>query len=148
MDGDLAQAAEISAKILGGWTSAAATAQERTDFLTHSTDLMTKAANASAVDVKGLSQGIFNAQGIAKTAGVSFDDLTTTLATLAPRFASSSEAGNSLKNMIARLQPTTDPAADAMRGLVCTPKRPVQRSTTRRVTSSASRRPRNCCKIA
>jgi TP901 family phage tail tape measure protein len=117
MDGDLAQAAEISAKILGGWTSAAATAQERTDFLTHSTDLMTKAANASAVDVKGLSQGIFNAQGIAKTAGVSFDDLTTTLATLAPRFASSSEAGNSLKNMIARLQPTTDPATDAMQGL-------------------------------
>jgi hypothetical protein len=39
--------------------------------------------------VKELSLGIFNAQGIAKAAGVSFDDLTTTLAELAPRFASS-----------------------------------------------------------
>jgi TP901 family phage tail tape measure protein len=117
MDGDLVAAAEISAKILGGWTDAAATAQQKTDFLTMSTNLMTKAANASAVDVKGLSQGIFNAQGIAKVAGVGFEDLTTTLATLAPRFASSSEAGNSLKNMIARLQPTTDPATEAMAGL-------------------------------
>lgn len=117
MEGDLVSAAEISAKILGGWADASATAQQKADFLTHSTDLLTKAANASAVDVKGLSQGIFNAQGIAKTAGVSFDDLTTTLAALAPRFASTSEAGNSLKNMIARLQPTTSPAASAMEGL-------------------------------
>lgn len=117
MDGDLVSAAEISSKILGGWAASNATAAEKADFLTHSTDLLTKAANASAVDVKGLSLGIFNAQGIAKTAGVSFDDLTTTLAALAPRFASSSEAGNSLKNMIARLQPTTDPAASAMEGL-------------------------------
>lgn len=117
MEGDLVAAAEISAKILGGWADANATAAQKADFLTHSTDLMTKAANASAVDVKGLSQGIFNAQGIAKTAGVSFDDLTTTLAALAPRFASTSEAGNSLKNMIARLQPTTDPATVAMMGL-------------------------------
>jgi hypothetical protein len=89
----------------------------KADFLTHSTDMLTKAANASSTDVEGLSRGIFNAQGIAKVAGVSFDDLTTTLAELAPRFASSSEAGNSLKNMIARLQPTTDPAIDAMESL-------------------------------
>jgi len=117
MDGDLVKAAEISSKVLGGWTAANATAQEKTDFLTLATDLMAKAANASATDVEGLSRGIFNAQGIAKTAGVGFGDLTTTLALLAPRFASSSEAGNSLKNMIARLQPTTDPARDAMASL-------------------------------
>jgi TP901 family phage tail tape measure protein len=117
MDGDLVKAAEISSKILGGWTDANATAAEKTDFLAHSTDMLTKAANASSTDVEGLSRGIFNAQGIAKVAGVSFDDLTTTLAELAPRFASSSEAGNSLKNMIARLQPTTDPAIDAMESL-------------------------------
>jgi len=117
MKGDLAGAAEISAKILGGWTSASATAAEKADFLTHSTDLLTKAANASSVDVKELALGIFNAQGIAKTAGVPFDDLTTTLALLAPRFASSSEAGNSLKNMIARLQPQTANQAGAMKAL-------------------------------
>lgn len=114
MEGDLVKAAEISSKILGGWSDANATASEKTDFLARATDLLTKAANASATDVEGLSRGIFQAQGIAKTAGVSFDDLTTTLALLAPRFASSAEAGTSVKNMIARLQPTTDPATIAM----------------------------------
>jgi len=117
MDGDLVKAAEISSKVLGGWTDATATAEQKTEFLTMATDLMSKAANASATDVEGLSRGIFNAQGIAKTAGVGFGDLTTTLALLAPRFASSSEAGNSLKNMIARLQPTTKPATEAMEAL-------------------------------
>jgi len=117
MEGDLVKAAEISSKILGGWSDVNATAADKAAFLTHSTDMLTKAANASATDVEGLSRGIFNAQGIARTAGVSFDDLTTTLAELAPRFASSSEAGNSLKNMIARLQPTTKPAAAMMEDL-------------------------------
>ena len=117
MGGDLVKAAEISSKIMGGWAGVGATAAEKADFLTHATDLLTKAANASATDVEGLSLGIFNAQGIARTAGVGFEDLTTTLAALAPRFESSSVAGNSLKNMIARLQPTTDPATAAMAGL-------------------------------
>lgn len=114
MKGDLVKAAEISSKILGGWTAVTATGADKTAFLTHATDLLAKAANASSTDVEGLSRGIFQAQGIAKTAGVSFDDLTTTLAELAPRFASSAEAGTSLKNLISRMQPTTDPAIDAM----------------------------------
>lgn len=117
MDGDLVSAANISAKILGGWAEAGATAAQKADFLTHATDQLTKAANASSVDVKELSLGIFNAQGIAKAAGVSFDDLTTTLAELAPRFASSSEAGTSLKNLIVRLNPTTKSAVGAMQSL-------------------------------
>jgi len=117
MGGDLVKAAEISSKILGGWTSVNATAAEKSDFLTHSTDMLAKAANASSTDVEGLSRGIFQAQGIAKTAGVSFDDLTTTLAELAPRFASSAESGTSLKNFIARMQPTTAPAIAAMEQL-------------------------------
>lgn len=117
MGGDLVKAAEISSKIMGGWAGVNATAADKAAFLTHATDMLAKAANASSTDVEGLSQGIFNAQGIARTAGVSFDDLTTTLAELAPRFASSSEAGNSLKNMIVRLQPTTQPAIDAMTAL-------------------------------
>lgn len=117
MDGDLVKAAEISSKVMGGWTAMTDSAADKSAFLTHATDLLAKAANASSTDVEGLSLGIFNAQGIAKTAGVSFDDLTTTLAELAPRFASSSEAGTSLKNLISRLQPTTKPAIAAMEGL-------------------------------
>lgn len=117
MGGDLVAAADVSSKILGGWASANATAEEKAALLTHATDQLTKAANASSVDVNELSLGIFNAQGSAKTAGATFDDLTTTLAALSPRFASSSEAGNSLKNVIARLQPTTKPAYEAMLSL-------------------------------
>jgi TP901 family phage tail tape measure protein len=117
MDGDLAAAAEVSAKILGGWADANATAADKSKFLTDATDLLTKAANASSVDVHELSLGIFNSQGIAKAAGVSFEDLTTTLAELAPRFASSSEAGTSLKNLIARLNPTTKSQIGAFKAL-------------------------------
>src|SRR5262245_22826375 len=63
MSGDLAAAAEVSAKILGGWTSQSASAADKAAFLTSATDLLTKAANASSVDVHELSLGIFNAQG-------------------------------------------------------------------------------------
>lgn len=117
MGGDLVAAAETSSKILGGWISQSATAADKSDFLAKATDLLTKAANASSVDVHELSLGLFNAQGVAKNAGVSFEDLTTTLAELAPRFASSSEAGNSVKNMLSRLQPTTKSAIAAFEGL-------------------------------
>jgi len=117
MKGDLAGAAEVSAKIVAGWADVNATAADKANLLTHATDLFTKAANASSTDVEQLSRGIFNAQGIAKTAGVSLDDLTTTIAELSGDFSSSSEAGTSLKNMIARLQPTTDPATEAMKAL-------------------------------
>lgn len=117
MNGDLVEAATVSAKILGGWADMNATAAEKSDFLTKATDLLTKAANASSVDVHELSLGIFNAQGTARAAGVEFNDLVTTLAELAPRFASSSEAGNALKNVIVRMQPTTKPAIAAFEEL-------------------------------
>jgi trimeric autotransporter adhesin len=116
-DLDLAQAATISAKAIGGWVSQSATAQERADFLTHSTDLLAKAANASTVDVDDLALGLYNVQGPAKLAGVSFDETVTTLAQLAPSFASSADAGTSFKTFLSRLQPTAAPAAAAMEGL-------------------------------
>ncbi len=117
MDGDLKGAAETSAKILGGWAEQGATAAEQADLLTKATDLLTKAANASTVDVKDLALGLYNVQGTAKTTGLSLDETTTALAELAPRFASSSEAGTSFKNFLVRLQPTTKPAAAAMKDL-------------------------------
>lgn len=114
---ELAQAAEISAKTVGGWSDVNWTAAQRAEFLAHSTNLMAQAANASTVDVDELVLGLYNAQAAAKSAGISFDETTTTLALVSARFASSSEAGNAFKNFIQRLQPTTKPATEAMQQL-------------------------------
>ncbi len=116
-DLDLASASTIAAKALGGWVDIAADAKTKADFLTHSTDLLQKAANASTVDVKDLALGLYNVQGTAKLAGVSFDETVTALAQLAPSFSSSADAGTSFKTFLARLQPTTKPAIAAMQGL-------------------------------
>ena len=53
----LADAANIAAKAVGGWTAVTATAQEKADFLTHATDLMARTANAATVDVDELALG-------------------------------------------------------------------------------------------
>lgn len=116
-DLDLASASTIAAKALGGWVDIAADAKTKAEFLTHSTDLLQKAANASTVDVKDLALGLYNVQGTAKLAGVSFDETVTALAQLAPSFSSSADAGTSFKTFLARLQPTTTPAIAAMEGL-------------------------------
>lgn len=116
-DLDLEEASTIAAKALGGWTDMAASAQEKADFLAHSTDLLSKAANASTVNVDDLALGLYNVQGTAKLAGVSFDETVTALAELAPSFASSADAGTSFKVFLSRLQPTTKPAIAAMKGL-------------------------------
>jgi hypothetical protein len=111
---DLDAAATIAAKTVGGWISPLASAEEKARFMAESMDLLTKAANASTVDVDELALGLYNAQGAANNAGISLGDTVTTLAAVSSSFASSSEAGNSFKNFIARLQPTTKPATEAM----------------------------------
>ena len=117
MGGDLAAAAEVSAKVVGGWADVGATAAQKADLLTHATDLLTKAANASTVDVHDLSLGLYNVQGTAKSAGLSLDETTTALAELAPRFANANTAGTSFRNFLTRIQPSTQPAQDAMEAL-------------------------------
>lgn len=113
----LEDAAIISAKAVGGWTKITDDATTKADFLTQATNVLTQASLASSTTVDQLALGLYNVQGTAKAAGVSFDETVTTLAQLAPSFASSAEAGNSLKNFLIRLQPATKPATDAMRDL-------------------------------
>lgn len=113
----LEQAATIAAKAVGGWVSPFASAEEKASFLVSSTDLLTKAANASTVNVDELALGLYNVQGTAKLAGVSFDETVTALAQLAPSFSSSADAGTSFKTFLTRLQPSTDPATAAMKEL-------------------------------
>lgn len=107
---DLAQSADIVAKQLGVWGSTGTTAADVANQLA-------QAANASTVDVDELAAGLANVSGIAKASGVDFNDLTTTMALIAPNFNSASEAGTSLKTMIQRLQPTTADATAKMKEL-------------------------------
>jgi TP901 family phage tail tape measure protein len=111
---ELADAATIAAKVVGGWTDVAATAEEKARFMAEAMDLITKAANASTVDADELALGLYNVQGAAQNAGLEFQETVTTLAAVSSVFNSSAEAGNSFKNFIARLQPTTKPATEAM----------------------------------
>ena len=104
---DLASAADIVAKQLGVWGETGLTA-------TAAADLLTQAANASTVGVEDLAQGLSQAGGTAKTAGVEYDDLVQTMALLAPGFSSASDAGTSLKTFLARLVPSTKEATAEM----------------------------------
>jgi TP901 family phage tail tape measure protein len=117
MGGDLKAAAETSAKIVGGWADVTATATDKANLLSHATDLLTKAANASTVDVHDLALGLYNVQGTAKTTGLSLDETTTALAELAPRFSSANTAGTSFRNFLVRLQPQTKNQTGAMEAL-------------------------------
>lgn len=113
----LADAAATSAKFLAGWTSSAATAEEKIAFLTSSTDALTKAAAASSTTAAELRLGIFNVQGAAQALHAPFADVVATLAELAPAFESSAQAGTALNVFMSRLVPQTNKAEDAMYAL-------------------------------
>lgn len=117
LKGDLVQAAQISAKTMQAWTSITDNAATKTDFLTHAQNLMTQATTAASTTVDQLFLGLSNVGGTARLAGVSFDETVKALAQLTPAFASSADAGTALKTFFARLQPTTDPAGQAMERL-------------------------------
>lgn len=117
LKGDLVSAAQISAKTMQAWTSITDSAATKTDFLTHAQNLMTQATTAASTTVDQLFLGLSNVGGTARLAGVSFDETVKALAQLTPSFASSADAGTSLKTFFARLQPTTKPAIAAMQEL-------------------------------
>jgi hypothetical protein len=103
---DLAMAAEITAKQLGVWSSQGVTAAQVADR-------MAQAANASTVNVDDLAIGMANVGGVAKIAGLSFDETTQAMALLAPGFSSASDAGTSFKAFLNNLIPTTTAAKSA-----------------------------------
>lgn len=109
-DLELAPAAAIVAKQLGVWADSGVTA---TDVV----DRLAQAANASEVDVDELALGLANVGGVAKAAGLSFDETVTALALIAPGFSSSADAGTSFKTMLAALQPSSASSAEAMQQL-------------------------------
>ena len=113
----LEDAANLSVKMLGTFTSITDTAAEKTAFMAESQNLMTKAANASTLDVATLGDAMLAAGGQAKAIGLDYEDFVTTMGLISPSFGSAAEAGTSFKNFLVRLQPTTGPATKAMQEL-------------------------------
>lgn len=95
---DLAHASEILVKRLGVWADVGLDAET-------ATNLLAQAANASTLDVDGLALGLANAEAVGKNAGLTFEEVVQTMATIAPSFASAADAGTSLKVMFMRLVP-------------------------------------------
>jgi TP901 family phage tail tape measure protein len=111
---DLAFAAELGVKQLGVWVSATASAEEQTRFLAMSQDLLVKAAGASTLNVDNLAAAMNVAGGQAKALDLDYRDFVTGITLISPAFNSAQEAGTGFKNFLARIQPSTNPAKDAM----------------------------------
>lgn len=107
---DLVKSGEIVAKQLGVWGDEAGGA-------TNAVNLLAQSANASTVNVDDLAIGLANAGGVAKGAGLNFEDTVTAIGLIAPGFSSASDAGTSFKAFLNQLNPTTNAAKDAMREL-------------------------------
>jgi len=85
--------------------------------LTHAVNGITAATVASKFNINDYKLALSQAGGVASTVGVNFDDFNTTLAAIAPSFASGSDAGTSFKVFLQRLVPSSDKATEAMQEL-------------------------------
>lgn len=106
----LAPAAEIVAKQLGVWKDQGVNA-------TQVVDQLSQAASASTVNVDDLALGMANVGGVAKAAGLTFDETVTALALISPGFSSASDAATSLKTALTSLQPKSADNISAMKDL-------------------------------
>lgn len=107
---ELGRAGTIVGKVLGAWADTGITA-------TQAVDALAQTANASTADVEGLFQGIANAGGAAKALGINFQDTATVLGLIDSDFASTADAGTSLKVMMSSLTPASARATEAMQEL-------------------------------
>ena len=80
-------------------------------------DQITEVTNASKFTINDYALAIAQAGAVADLVGVDFDDFNTTIAAIAPNFASGSDAGTSLKTMLMNLIPKSQDALDKMKEL-------------------------------
>ena len=77
-------------------------------------DLISGAANASAIDVSEFGQSMAQVGAVANLAGVSFEDTATAIALMGNAGIKGSDAGTSLKSMFQRLIPNTKEQKELM----------------------------------
>ena len=113
---DLASAGDLALPEAASVMSTAMNAFKLSDP-THAADILAGAANASATDVHEMSYALAAVSAVASGAGMSFDDTNTALAVFAQNSLKGSDAGTSLKTMLANLSPKTDTAVKAFQSL-------------------------------
>jgi len=105
--GDMTQAAHVATDAMALWGISA-------DQMGESINGVTGVSNASKFDLNDYALALAQGGGVAAMAGVSFEDFNATIAATSSFFSSGSDAGTSLKTMLASLTPTTKAQKDAM----------------------------------
>lgn len=85
--------------------------------MTKAVDGITSVVNNSKFGFDDFRLALAQGGGVAGAAGVEFEDFTTSIAGIAPLFASGSDAGTSFKVFLQRLIPQSDAATGAMKRL-------------------------------
>lgn len=104
---DLAKASEIMSTALNSYKADAMTAADASNILAGT-------ANASATSVEELQYGLAAVSAVAAGVGMTFKDTNIALGLFANNGLKGSDAGTSLKTMLANLSPMTDKAAGQM----------------------------------
>ncbi|MBK7181261.1 MAG: phage tail tape measure protein [Chloroflexi bacterium] len=97
---DFAQAADIATDVMALFNIAAGNMETAVDGIT-------SVVNNSKFSITDYQYALAQAGGVASTSGVSFDDLNTSIAAIAPLFSDGSSAGAGLKTMLQRLAAPT-----------------------------------------
>jgi len=105
--GDMTQAAHVATDAMALWGISA-------DQMGESINGVTGVSNASKFDLNDYALALAQGGGVAAMAGVSFEDFNATIAATSSFFSSGSDAGTSLKTMLASLTPGTNKQKDAM----------------------------------
>lgn len=80
-------------------------------------DVLANAANASTGEITDMAAALQQSSAVAAQAGLSIEDTATAISLMANRGVVGSDAGTSLKTMLARLIPMTEGASKAMKQL-------------------------------
>jgi len=105
--GDMSQAAQVATDAMALWGISAG------DMGT-AINSVVGVSNASKFSLNDYALALAQGGGVASMAGLSFEDFSATIAATSNFFSSGSDAGTSLKTMLAQLTPTTTKAKDAM----------------------------------
>jgi TP901 family phage tail tape measure protein len=107
---DFSQAADIATDVMALFNFQASEMEIAVDGIT-------SVVNNSKFSITDYQYALAQAGGIASTAGVSFDDLNTTIAAISPLFADGSSAGAGFKVMLQRMANPTGEMAQVMKEL-------------------------------
>lgn len=106
--GDFATSADVATDVMAQFGIEA-------ENMTWAVDQIVGVTRQSKFDLDKYRLAIAQAGGVAGAVGVEFDDFNAAISSIAPSFASGSDAGTSFKVFLQRLVPDTTPAANAMR---------------------------------